>query len=129
MKPDWLNRAAFPIAVVSLLITGFLVVTEPDPEVVTEKVRDPYVPPVCVRALQLADMHVGATDNLVGTLNRVAPLLNRAYQAGLDGDDAGTLRDRVKEANGDVAVAYREANRLSGNYDLSVARCLAEANR
>ena len=126
-KPDNVDAL---FGVILLLLVGLIValvaIARP-PEPVTVEVADPYIPPVCVRALKLADEQVTATSVLVATVNNVAPLVADAYKAGADGDNARTLEKRIRNANGDIADAYEEATRLRSGYELSVAKCLVKA--
>lgn len=119
------------IAVAGLSITTAAILMASRPVTTVERVNvpDPYIPPVCVRALQGAEKNTLAAADLVAVLNRSAPLLARAYKDGLNGVDASRWEDRIHTLNGAVDDAYAKAMRVRSGYELAVAQCENEATR
>lgn len=95
----------------------------------TDTVQVKVVSPACAQALVEARKMVTANAHLTEVTNRLAPIVDDVYAAGLEGQPAAPLAQRVKRWNVAVRKAHAEAGRIPPRFDRLATRCYAARQR
>ena len=84
----------------------------PDPVSTHEIERVQVTPPECLRALAIADKELSLAAQLSLVMSQVAPLVDDAYQAGLDGNTSPKVIEKVKRVNDRYTELWQELGTL-----------------
>lgn len=103
-------RSWIVVAVVAVGCAGWIGYTagdtgNPSPQVINRNTVS--TPTACLRALDLADAELSDAAALVAAMNRIAPLVDRAYQAGLNNNTDPGVIDRVSQVNDRISRVWK----------------------
>ena len=104
----------FVAALVALFagLVGWQVGVGNRPAPIETRIIEKVTPPACLRALEVADTELGLAVKLSTQMSRVAPLVDDAYQAGINGNLDPAVIDRVKDLNKRVDAVWEKLGTL-----------------